>query len=85
MIIAGEDDAVTPNQAMRLLGVSRAHLYKVDSGALSFTVVGSRDRRIAMADLRDYIAPARWTAAEPAATAAASAASSTSSGSAPTR
>jgi len=56
IIIAGADDAVTPSQAAKILGVSRAHLYKVlDAGALRFTVVGSRDRRIAMADLRDYV------------------------------
>lgn len=57
IIIAGADDTVTPSQVAKVLGVSRAHLYKVlDSGALPFTVVGSRDRRIAMADLRDYVA-----------------------------
>lgn len=56
VIIAGADDGVTPSQAAKVLGVSRAHLYKVlDSGALPFTVVGTRDRRIAMADLRDYV------------------------------
>lgn len=57
VIIAGAADAVTPAQAAKILGVSRAHLYKVlDAGALPFTVVGNRDRRIAMADLRDYSA-----------------------------
>lgn len=57
VIIAGADDDVTPSQAAKVLGVSRAHLYKVlDSGVLPFTVVGARDRRIAMADLRDYVA-----------------------------
>lgn len=36
--------------------MSRAHLYKVlDAGSLPFTVVGNRDRRIAMANLRAYI------------------------------
>lgn len=55
VIIARSDDDVTPSQAAKVLGVSRAHLYKVlDSGALPFTVVGTRDRRISMADLRDY-------------------------------
>lgn len=61
---AGEDvifgtpsDALTPNQAARILGVSRAHLYKVlDTGALPFTIVGQRDRRIALADLHAYLA-----------------------------
>lgn len=57
IIIAGADDAVTPSQAAKVLGVSRAHLYKVlDAGALPYTIVGNRDRRIAMADLRDYSA-----------------------------
>lgn len=56
VIIAGADDGVTPSQAAKTLGVSRVHLYKVlDSGALPFTVVGTRDRRIAMRDLRSYI------------------------------
>lgn len=56
VIIARTNDGVTPSQAAKVLGVSRAHLYKVlDSGALPFTVVGTRDRRIAMADLRDYV------------------------------
>ncbi|MFI2565619.1 helix-turn-helix domain-containing protein [Paenarthrobacter sp. NPDC018779] len=59
VIIAGADDALTPNQAAKILGVSRAHFYKVlDSGAIPFTVVGARDRRIAMADIRDYAARA---------------------------
>lgn len=73
VIIAGAADSVTPAQAAKILGVSRAHLYKVlDSGALPFTVVGSRDRRITMADLRDYHAKAeelRRTTARNAATA----------------
>lgn len=57
VIVAGVDDGVSPNQAAKVLGVSRAHLYKVlDAGALPFTVVGSRDRRISMADLRAYVA-----------------------------
>jgi excisionase family DNA binding protein len=59
VIIAGADDGVTPAQAAKVLGVSRAHLYKVlDAGALPFTVVGNRDRRISMSDLRDYVAKA---------------------------
>lgn len=56
VIVAGTESTVTPSQAAQVLGVSRAHLYKVlDSGALPFTVVGARDRRIAMADLHDYV------------------------------
>ena len=57
IIIAGADDSVTPAQAAKILGVSRAHFYKVlDAGALPFVVVGNRDRRIGMADLCDYVA-----------------------------
>lgn len=57
IIIAGADDGVTPAQAAKVLGVSRAHLYKVlDAGALPFTVIGARDRRISMGDLRAYAA-----------------------------
>lgn len=55
VIVAAEDDLVTTTQAAKVLGVSRAHLYKVlDSGALPFTIVGAKDRRITMADLRNY-------------------------------
>lgn len=59
VIVAGADELVTPSQAAKILGVSRTHLYKVlDAGALPFSVVGSRDRRIAMSDLRAYVARA---------------------------
>jgi len=57
IIIAGADDTVTPSQAAKVLGVSRAHLYKVlDAGTLPYSLVGARDRRISMADLRSYVA-----------------------------
>ncbi|SDS13132.1 DNA binding domain-containing protein, excisionase family [Brevibacterium sandarakinum] len=56
VVMATSDDAVTTSAAAKMLGVSRAHLYKVlDSGALPFTVVGKRDRRIAMSDLAAFI------------------------------
>lgn len=59
VIVAGADDAVTPNQAAKVLGVSRAHFYKIlDAGTLRYSIVGTRDRRIAMSDLQDYIAKA---------------------------
>ncbi|KAB1647911.1 helix-turn-helix domain-containing protein [Pseudoclavibacter endophyticus] len=59
LIVARVDDYVTPSQAARILGVSRTHLYKVlDSGALPCAIVGSKDRRIRMADLRNYVARA---------------------------
>lgn len=71
VIIASADDSLTTSQTAKILGVSRAHLYKVlDSGALPYTTVGARDRRISMADLQSYIAKAealRRTAASTAA------------------
>lgn len=71
MIIVDADSTVTPSQAAKILGISRAHLYKVlDSGALPFTVVGKRDRRIAMSDFRDYLIKTealRWSTARQAA------------------
>lgn len=71
VILAGADDSVTPSQAAAVLGVSRAHLYKVlDSGALPFTVVGSRDRRISMVDLRTYVAKTEQLRRDAARTAA---------------
>lgn len=48
-------DELTPNQASRLLNVSRPYLLKVmDRGLLEFRNVG-RDRRIAVSDLLDYV------------------------------
>lgn len=56
VVMASSDDAVTTSAAAKILGVSRAHLYKVlDSGAIPFAVVGKRDRRIAMSDLAAFI------------------------------
>lgn len=50
---SGEE--LTPNQAADLLHVSRPYLLKVmDRGLLAYRMVGS-NRRIAMADLLDYI------------------------------
>lgn len=49
------DKELTPNQAAQLLRVSRPHLVKImDRGLLAYRLVGS-NRRIAMADLLDYI------------------------------
>lgn len=51
----GSDKELTPNQAAELLNVSRPHLLKVmGRGLLDYRMVGS-NRRIAMADLMDYI------------------------------
>ena len=48
-------DELTPNEASRLLNVSRPYLLKVmDRGLLQFRNVG-RDRRIAVSDLLDYV------------------------------
>ena len=56
VVVATENDQVSPAMAAKILGVSRTHLYKVmDSGDLPFANVG-RDRRISFADLRDFIA-----------------------------
>ncbi len=55
IIVATEEEELTPTQIARILGVSRAHLYKIlDSGALPYRVVGARDRRIAMKDVKKY-------------------------------
>lgn len=55
--VARDDDALTPSRAAAMLGVSRTHLYKIlDAGLLPFHVVGERDRRISMEDLRRYLA-----------------------------
>lgn len=49
---------LTPNQAAKLLGMSRTHLYKLlDAGAIKSISVG-RDRRITLVALRDYQAAA---------------------------
>lgn len=56
VIIAAEQQELSPSQAARILGVSRAHFYKIlDTGAIPFRVVGARDRRIAMSDVKTYL------------------------------
>lgn len=53
--LLASDKELTPNQAAQLLRVSRPHLVKImDRGLLAYRLVGS-NRRIAMADLLDYI------------------------------
>lgn len=53
--VVSEKEDLTPAEAAKLLGVSRTHLYKIlDSGALAYYVVGSRDRRIAAPDVMAY-------------------------------
>lgn len=56
VMVASESDHITPAQAAKIIGVSRVHLYKVlDAGELAYITVG-RDRRIALGDLRNYLA-----------------------------
>ena len=53
--LLASDKELTPNQAAQLLRVSRPHLVKImDRWLLAYRLVGS-NRRIAMADLLDYI------------------------------
>ena len=53
--LLASDKELTPNQAAQLLRVSRPYLVKImDRGLLAYRLVGS-NRRIAMADLLDYI------------------------------
>ena len=53
--LLASDKELTPNQAAQLLRVSRPHLVKImDRGLLAYRLVGS-NRRIAKADLLDYI------------------------------
>lgn len=55
--VASDDDQLTPARAAAMLGVSRTHLYKIlDAGLLPFHIVGERDRRILMVDVREYLA-----------------------------
>lgn len=56
LVLAGSTEMLTPAQVAKILGVSRPHVYKVlDEGALPFTVVGTRDRRVSMADMSAYL------------------------------
>ena len=55
--IASDDDVLTPSRTAGLLGISRTHLYKIlDAGLLPFHIVGERDRRMFMGDVREYLA-----------------------------
>jgi len=55
IVVLGSRQTLTPSEAARILGISRAHLCKLlDLGALPFHVVGVRDRRIEARDLVAY-------------------------------
>ncbi|ETD34423.1 helix-turn-helix domain-containing protein [Williamsia sp. D3] len=52
--VVTDETRVTPNQAAKVLGMSRSHLYKLlDQGLIKSVSVG-RDRRIALSDLREF-------------------------------
>lgn len=52
--LAPSSEGLSPSRAAGLLGMSRAHLYKLlDAGEIAYARVG-RDRRIAMSDLAAY-------------------------------
>ena len=54
VVVAAKSETITPSKAATILGMSRAHLYKVmDAGDLPFARVG-RDRRILLSDLADF-------------------------------
>ena len=54
VVLAPIDEELTPNEAARLLGMSRPHLYKLlDRGVVPSNRVG-RDRRILLADVMRY-------------------------------
>ena len=56
IVVASEQEELTPAQVAGLLGVSRTHLYKIlDAGVLPYRLVGARDRRIAMKDVKEYV------------------------------
>lgn len=54
LVVDGNAPALTPSQAAKHLGMSRAHLYKLlDRGEIQFDRVG-RDRRIRFQDLAAF-------------------------------
>lgn len=54
LVVDGNAPVLTPSQAARHLGMSRAHLYKLlDRGEIEFDRVG-RDRRIRFEDLAAF-------------------------------
>lgn len=51
-----DDDELTTSEVASILGISRAHLYKVlDAGLIPFHIVGERTRRMYMSDVKNYL------------------------------
>ncbi|WP_345472988.1 helix-turn-helix domain-containing protein [Glutamicibacter ectropisis] len=51
-----DDDELTTSDVASILGISRAHLYKVlDAGLIPFHIVGERTRRMLMSDVKNYL------------------------------
>ena len=54
--IANANEELTTSKAAALLGVSRAHLYKIlDAGLIPFRIVGSSLRRMKASDVHRYL------------------------------
>lgn len=54
--VTRDDEELTTSMAASILGISRAHLYKVlDAGLIPCHVVGERTRRMYMSDVRSYL------------------------------
>lgn len=55
IVVLGSRQTLTPAEAARILGISRAHFCKLlDLGAVPYHVVGVRDRRVQARDLVAY-------------------------------
>lgn len=54
--VTRDDEDLSTSQAASILGISRAHLYKIlDAGLIPFHIVGERTRRMLMSDVRSYL------------------------------
>lgn len=55
--VTRDDEELTTSMAASVLGISRAHLYKIlDAGLIPCHIVGERTRRMYMSDVRSYLA-----------------------------
>lgn len=51
-----DDEELSTSATASILGISRAHLYKVlDAGLIPFHIVGERTRRMYMSDVKNYL------------------------------